>query len=115
MADATSDPDVDETRKISQVKAGCAAFRSPCYCCWPARFTPPAAKSTESGKPKCSSRLVHFSNFKSVSPEATSGCLRSTRRPCPSGTQTSASKGRTIFLYRFTGTSLPFCPFLNCS
>lgn len=29
-------------------------------------------------------------------PEGTSGCLRSTRRPCTSGTQTSASKGRTI-------------------
>lgn len=36
-------------------------------------------------------------------PEGTSGCLRSTRRPCTSGTQTSALKGRTIFLYPSTG------------
>lgn len=34
--------------------------------------------------------------FLPVFPEGTSGCLRSTRRPCTSGTQTSASKGRTI-------------------
>lgn len=36
-------------------------------------------------------------------PEGTSGCLRSTRRPCTSGTQTSALKGRTTFQYPSTG------------
>lgn len=38
-----------------------------------------------------------------VFPEGTSGCLRSTRRLCTSGTQTSALKERTIFQYPFTG------------
>ncbi|KAK2860893.1 hypothetical protein Q7C36_005059 [Tachysurus vachellii] len=96
-------------------KRRCAAFRCRCSYCWPARFLTPVAITTASEKQKCSLQPGRFLNFKSASPEATSGCLRSTRRPCPSGTQTSASKGRTISLCLFTGTSLPFCPFSNCS
>ncbi|KAG5285968.1 hypothetical protein AALO_G00009540 [Alosa alosa] len=50
----------------------------------------------------------HCSNSKFVFPEGTSGCLRSTRRPCTSVTQTSASREKIIFLTPFTDTLLPF-------
>ncbi|KAB5579763.1 hypothetical protein PHYPO_G00198730 [Pangasianodon hypophthalmus] len=80
-----------------------------------ARYSRPLNLPATSGKRKCSLQPVLFLNFKSVSPEATSGCLRSTRRSCPSGTQTSALRGRTISRCLFTGTLLPFYPFSNCS
>lgn len=58
--------------------------------------------------PVASWKLYRMQNFLTIClhtafPEGTSGCLRSTRRPCTSGTQTSALKGRTIFLCPSTG------------
>lgn len=44
-----------------------------------------------------------FSICMLVFPEGTSGCLKSIRRPCTSGTQTSASRERISFLTLFTG------------
>lgn len=40
-------------------------------------------------------------------PEGTSGCLRSTRRPCTSDTQTSALRGRIISPCLSIGKSAP--------
>uniref|UniRef100_A0A8B9TJG9 Uncharacterized protein n=1 Tax=Anas platyrhynchos TaxID=8839 RepID=A0A8B9TJG9_ANAPL len=75
-----------------------------CCCCWRWRRRRAAARPSRARCPPSGCAWPTppgpCSSSRSASPEATGGCLRSTCGSSASGTQTSASKGRTTFRNR---------------